>query len=99
VSATISIAAALTAYYPDELWIPFLGYPVAALIGFGMMVRDSHWASDLVAGALLGHAIGYSVGAGFRRRAHGTHDVDARTLKLVPVVAPSFAGVGIGRAW
>jgi membrane-associated phospholipid phosphatase len=47
-SATVSIAAALTAYYPDEIWIPFVGYPIATAIGFGMVVRDSHWASDVV---------------------------------------------------
>jgi membrane-associated phospholipid phosphatase len=99
VSATISIAAALTAYYPEEPWIPLLGYPVAALIGFGMVVRDSHWASDVVGGALLGHAIGYSVGAGFRRRVRGARDANVVPLTLVPVVGPSFAGVALGRAW
>lgn len=66
-SASFSIAAALTAYRPDEPWIPAVAYPVAAGIGVGMVVGDHHWASDVIAGALLGQGIGWSVGQGFRR--------------------------------
>lgn len=65
-SASVSIAAALAAYYSDEPWVALVGYPLALGIGFGMVVGDRHWTSDVISGALLGQAIGWSVGRGFR---------------------------------
>jgi membrane-associated phospholipid phosphatase len=97
-SATVSVAAALTAYYPGRLWIPLLAYPIAALIGFGMIDGDRHWASDVVAGGLLGHAIGYSVGSAFRRRAQ-TGEPHPDGVALVPVVAPTYCGAMASAAW
>jgi membrane-associated phospholipid phosphatase len=70
-SATISVVAALTAYAPDQLVVPLVGYPLVLAIGFGMIVGDRHWASDVLAGALIGQAIGWSIGASFRARARG----------------------------
>jgi hypothetical protein len=55
--------------------------------GVGMMVADRHWASDVVAGALMGQAIGWSVGAGFRESVQ-THDPGngtAARLRVVPL--------------
>ena len=98
-SATVSIAAALTAYYPDQIWIPFVGYPIATVIGFGMVVRDSHWASDVVGGALVGHAIGYSVGCAFRKRVRGAGRRESSPVSVAPVFAPAFVGVTARGAW
>jgi membrane-associated phospholipid phosphatase len=98
-SATISIAAALTAYYPEQSWIPLVGYPVAIAIGFGMMVGDRHWASDVVGGALLGHAIGYSIGRTFRLRAQGATAQGGEKVGFVPLVGPSFGGVAVTGGW
>jgi membrane-associated phospholipid phosphatase len=98
-SAMTSIAAALTAYYPDRIWIPLLGYPLALLVGFGMVDGDRHWASDVVAGGLLGHAIGHSVGSAFRRRARADGAVEKGGLKVAPIVAPSFCGVAASGPW
>jgi membrane-associated phospholipid phosphatase len=98
-SAMTSIAAALTAYYPDRVWIPLLGYPLALLVGFGMLDGDRHWASDVVAGGLLGHAIGHSVGSAFRRRARADSAEERGGLKVAPIVAPSYCGVAAGGLW
>jgi membrane-associated phospholipid phosphatase len=95
-SATVSVAAALTAYYPDQWWIPSIGYPLALAIGFGLIDGDAHWASDVVAGALIGHAIGYSIGRAFRRRLSEAH---ASTVELVPIVAPTHGGAALELAW
>jgi membrane-associated phospholipid phosphatase len=100
-SATISIAAALTAYYPDQIWIPLLGYPLAVLVGFGMVDGDRHWASDVIAGGLLGHAIGYSVGSAFRARVKGVvrGAQERDRLKVVPLVGPTHCGAAASVAW
>jgi membrane-associated phospholipid phosphatase len=35
-----------------------IAYPLAVLVGLARVERDVHWTSDVVAGALLGHAVG-----------------------------------------
>lgn len=95
-SSATSVVAALTAYYgTDELWIPFVGYPVALAIGFGMLVGDEHWTSDLVTGAVLGQCIGWSIGRAFRERERG----EVPRVSLVPIVGPSSQGAGIAGTW
>jgi membrane-associated phospholipid phosphatase len=55
-------ASALRASSPDLGAARYLGYPVAAAVGFAMWWGDHHWASDVVSGALLGEAIGSAAG-------------------------------------
>jgi membrane-associated phospholipid phosphatase len=95
-SSTISIAAALTAYAPDQPWIPAVGYPLGVAIGFGMIDRDSHWTSDVIAGALIGHAIGWSIGRNFRRRVRGELQPDT-SFEVVPL--PGVCGLALYRQW
>jgi membrane-associated phospholipid phosphatase len=94
-AAAFSLAASLTAYAGDSVAIPAIAYPVAAGIGAGMIVGDHHWASDVVAGALIGQAIGWSVGRSFRERAHGASPVTSR-FQLVPLVGGGVTG---GAVW
>ena len=89
-ATTTTITAALTAYYPEHWWIPAIGYPLAAFLGVGMLDRNSHWASDAVAGMLLGQAVGFTIGRNFRRRVRGIKGT-ADSL----VVAPLSDGAGL----
>ena len=41
----------------------FIAYPLAALIGLSTVEEDTHWASDVIAGAGLGLAIGKGIAA------------------------------------
>lgn len=95
-SGTIAIAAALTAYAPEQRWIPLVGYPLALGIGLGMADRGSHWTSDLLGGALIGHAIGYSIGQNFRRRVRSEPAV-ARSFAVVPLSGGT--GVALRVRW
>jgi membrane-associated phospholipid phosphatase len=65
-ASNVALVSALVAFYPDELWIALVGYPLALAIGIGMVEGDYHWLSDVVAGALMGHVIGWVVGKNFR---------------------------------
>ncbi|HET7539125.1 MAG TPA: phosphatase PAP2 family protein [Polyangiaceae bacterium] len=58
-------AAAFRASNPELGWLSFAGYPLAVGVAAGMWFGDHHWASDIVSGALLGEAIGSSVGKSF----------------------------------
>jgi hypothetical protein len=50
---------------PELGALAWLGYPFALGVAAGMWLGDHHWASDIVSGALIGEAIGSSVGRGF----------------------------------
>lgn len=65
---TLSMVAAASAFrasLPDAGLIRFVGYPLALGVGAGMWLGDRHWASDVLSGALLGEALGSSVGRSF----------------------------------
>jgi membrane-associated phospholipid phosphatase len=69
---TLSMFAAAAAFRAaeDELgWPRYLGYPLAVGVAAGMWLGDRHWASDILSGAMLGEAIGSSVGKSFARSA------------------------------
>jgi len=52
---TIAFAlAAATNYESHRPWLPWITYPVAALVGWSRVHDDRHWTSDVVAGAALG---------------------------------------------
>jgi membrane-associated phospholipid phosphatase len=96
--ATTSVVAALTGYYPDELWIPLFGYPLALAIGFGLIDGDRHWTSDVIAGGLIGHAIGYTTGVAFRRRL-GDRGASANVPVLVPLMGAGVNGLAVEGTW
>jgi membrane-associated phospholipid phosphatase len=95
---TTAVVAALTGYYPDEPFIPLVGYPVALAIGFGLVDGDRHWTSDVIAGALIGHAIGYTTGRAFRRRLCG-QGTEGPGLQLVPLAGAGTTGVAVQGIW
>ncbi|HEX3593989.1 MAG TPA: phosphatase PAP2 family protein [Polyangiaceae bacterium] len=91
-AAAMSVAAALTSYSDDPWIVGPIVYPVAAAIAFGMLTGDRHWASDIVAGGLLGQGIGWSVGKSFAEREHGAVR-DVHALRVVPLVSPDVRGL------
>jgi len=58
-SRSFAIAAVFADHYgPKAAWF---AYPLAALIGLSTVRQDSHWTSDVLAGAGLGLAIGKGI--------------------------------------
>ena len=60
-----SAAAALSELYHDSMWVKAGAFGYAVLIGLGVTMH-AHWASEAVAGALIGYAIGKTVGKSYR---------------------------------
>jgi hypothetical protein len=54
---------AIAAVFADRYGRPaaWIGYPLAALVGLATVRQDTHWASDILAGAGLGLAIGKGI--------------------------------------
>jgi membrane-associated phospholipid phosphatase len=60
-TTTAFAMASVVADEYDNFWADFFSYGLAATVGFGRMYQDKHWASDVVAGAILGTTIGKAV--------------------------------------
>jgi len=58
-------AATIAQIYHDNLLLNIAVHTYASLIGLGMSIYD-HWTSDVLAGALIGYAVGATVGKSFR---------------------------------
>jgi len=58
-------AATIAQIYHDNTLLKIAVYSYASLIGLGMSIYD-HWASDVIAGAFIGYAVGATVGKSFR---------------------------------
>ena len=65
-ATAFAMASALAELYSDNNAVVIGAYAYATFIGLGMSVM-AHWASDIVAGALIGIAIGKTVGKNFNR--------------------------------
>lgn len=91
-AVAVALASSLVSYYGDVRWLPWVLYPAASGVGFGMMSGAHHWASDVIAGALMGHAIGASIGADFRRM-HSARTTAPR-VALVPFGTAGLALAG-----
>jgi membrane-associated phospholipid phosphatase len=108
-SAAFALASAFTSYARIP-WVPLVAYPLALGIGAGMIVGDHHWASDVLSGAAIGQAIGWTVGANFRERAlaternvtgalgPGAHSLVA-SWTIVPLVGEANGAAIAGALW
>jgi membrane-associated phospholipid phosphatase len=85
-------ASAFRASNPELGLAAWLGYPLALGVAGGMWLGDHHFASDIVSGALLGEAVGGSVGRNFSE-ALGVPG----QLALVPVDQTGFGLQWLGR--
>ncbi|MCC6646834.1 MAG: phosphatase PAP2 family protein [Polyangiaceae bacterium] len=92
-SVAVALAASISAVQGDRPWVAVASYGGAAAIAAGMLVGVHHFPSDVAAGALLGQAIGGSVGRGFA--ASGAPP----TVTLVPLRVGDATGAAIVGAW
>jgi membrane-associated phospholipid phosphatase len=66
-------AAALSEIYYDSMLVKALSYSYAVFIGLGVS-WCVHWPSEVFAGALIGYAIGKTVGRSFNKLLNGERD-------------------------
>ena len=85
-----SAAATISEIYKDNLYLQIGAYSYAALIGFGVSV-NVHWSSEVFAGALIGYAIGKTVGKSFNQLL----EKDEPDNNLSFFIIPNGAGVTI----
>jgi len=79
----ISAAAVIAEIYKDNLWLKVGAYSYAALIGLCLSV-NVHWASDVIAGVLVGYAVGKTVGRSFSQLLGTNESKDKFSLLVIP---------------
>ncbi|MCL2145286.1 MAG: phosphatase PAP2 family protein [Endomicrobia bacterium] len=83
-------AATLSEIYHDNMWVKVGAYGYAAFIGFGT-TTTSHWLSEAFAGALIGYAIGKTVGKSYRKFSDGSKEKSQASF--YPYFSGSSAGI------
>jgi membrane-associated phospholipid phosphatase len=83
-AAAFSMATALMELYPGNAAITIGGLTYASFIGLGVST-NIHWFSDAVAGALIGYAIGSTVGSSFRSMLNHGGDEQVFDFSITPV--------------
>lgn len=62
-----AICSAIAARYDDNAYVPAIAYTIATSVAIARVHDRVHFASDVIAGGLIGHAIAKSVVANHRR--------------------------------
>jgi hypothetical protein len=92
-----AVATSLMYYYPNEIAVKILGGVYLTYLFYGVSAHEGatmHWFSDVVAGTLLGYAIGSTVGREFRQL-YERSDVKDGVLSCTPIVTPEMLGLNI----
>lgn len=84
-SNAFTIATVLTRFYGARAGIP--AYAAAAFIGASRVTKNSHYLSDVLAGATLGYIVGRTVSR--------TNNIPAQHFYFTPCFSPSKDGVGL----
>ena len=81
-----ALASVIANHYEETWWATCAAYSIATLVGVARSYHDAHFASDVLAGGLIGTMVGKSVVT--RNKA-----LRARKLALLPEIAPGLVGV------
>ena len=80
-----ALASVIANHYEDT-WVTCTSYSVAGLVGVARMYHHAHFASDVLAGALIGTLVGKSVVAHNKQMRSGQ-------VALLPEITPGLVGV------
>jgi len=80
-----AVASVIANHY-DGTWVAYSSYTVASLVGVARIYHDAHFASDVLAGALIGTLVGKSV-------VEHNKSLRTRNVVVMPEIAPGSLGV------
>jgi hypothetical protein len=81
-----AVASVIAAHY-DSPWVKVAAYGLAGLVGLARMEQGEHYASDVLAGALIGTAVGNAVVR--------FHDSERLQISFAPSMNPRSRGAAL----
>ena len=87
-----AVASVIAAHY-DALWVKVSSYGIASLVGMARIYENAHWTSDVLAGALIGTAVGTAI-VHFNEKRRKANKKETGIF-ITPLLAPGTAGVAI----
>ena len=78
-TGAFAFASVIATHYEDNPWIVGTSYGVAGLVGLARIQLNAHWASDVIAGGLIGGVIGHHL-VRFNERWREEHSAFAPTI-------------------
>ncbi len=82
--------ASVIAAHDSHLWVKIVAYGIAGTVGLARIEQNAHWTSDVLAGAILGTAIGNAVVLLNDRQRRGAPGLK---VTFAPLVAPRGGGL------
>jgi hypothetical protein len=80
-----TLATVIAEHY-DAIWVKFGSFGIASMVGYARLNNNSHWASDVLAGAAIGTFVGHVV----------VHfNQNHRNISLQPMMGPSMQGATV----
>ncbi len=92
--------ASVVAAHDGRLWVSVVSYGLAGSVGLARIHEDAHWASDVLAGAILGTVVGNAVvkvNDGIRARRPGEREGPA--VAIAPVLLTRGGGLSLSASF
>jgi membrane-associated phospholipid phosphatase len=86
-----AVASVIASHY-SSTWVKVASYGLATMVGLARIDHNAHFASDVLAGALIGTTVGRAV-VRLDDGRRGEHT--ARTMTVTPLVTAGGAGIGL----
>ena len=99
-----AMVTTLTNFYPEKTWLKIAGAVYWSYITASVVIDergDVHWLSEIVAGGLMGYALGKTIGTSFYKKRGKKNDDSLLSktgisyLNCTPVVGNGYQGVGV----
>jgi len=93
--------ASVVAAHDGRLWVKIVSFGLAGSVGLARIHVDAHWASDVVAGGILGTAVGAGVVAVNERirSGRGASSSGGAVVSLVPVLLRRGGGATVAASF
>jgi membrane-associated phospholipid phosphatase len=91
-SQAFAVASVIAAHY-DSFWVKAISYGIAGTVGLERIYLDGHWTSDVVAGAVIGTAVGMAI-VHYNEKRRKAKKEETGTF-ITPLLAPGTAGIAI----
>jgi hypothetical protein len=96
-AVTTAVVSSLSSFYFDNKLLQAISWASWTYMFFGVLSHDGntmHWTSDIVAGSMMGYAIGNTVGKNFREIYNGQiGNTKELTINVQPKFSTSYAGI------